>query len=245
MSNQKFLSELLLKFPFIKAKDVTDFIDTILLIVPMNKIVPLATPDNITKRQLSLLAKKIAEQLSVKVLISYSPFADKDNIEAALSALARSKLKKDKITDLTLSFADSQNAMLYVFCKNLSTVERELWETLVEGVLKSFNIKINSFIYEAKNNPEPTMMMILRSAKKCQPFNLQELFNELHNRDYHVESLDWLNGKLDNLRKKGFLLRNHDGSYRMTLAGLEIVPVSKSKQSSDIERVLYLASKHL
>ncbi|HGV3500432.1 TPA: hypothetical protein ACNGY8_006185, partial [Klebsiella michiganensis] len=107
------------------------------------------------------------------------------------------------------------------------------------------NINIISFIYEAKKNPEPTMMMILRTAKKCQPFDLPMLFNELDNGDYHVESLDWLNGKLDNLRKKGFLLRNHDGSYRMTLAGLEIVPVSKSRQSSDIERVLYLARKHL
>lgn len=245
MSNQKVLSELLFKFPFIKVKDVTDFMDTILLIVPMNKIVPLAMSGNITKRQLSLLVKKISEQLKVKVLVSYSPFADKVNIESALEVLARSNFKKGKIIDLTLSFTDSQNAMLYVFCKNLTSIEQELWESLVGEVLKSFNINIISFIYEAKKNPEPTMMMILRTAKKCQPFDLPMLFNELDNGDYHVESLDWLNGKLDNLRKKGFLLRNHDGSYRMTLAGLEIVPVSKSRQSSDIERVLYLARKHL
>ncbi len=135
--------------------------------------------------------------------------------------------------------------MLYVFCKNLTLSEREKWESLVVGILNGFNIKVTSFVYEAKNNPEPTMMVILRAAKKCQPFDLPRLFSQLDNGDYHIESLDWLNGKLDNLRKKGFLLRSHDGTYRMTLSGLEIVPVTKSRQSSDIERVLYLARKHL
>ncbi|EOY5423050.1 hypothetical protein I6M88_20295 [Citrobacter sedlakii] len=245
MSNQKVLSELLVKFPFIKVKDVTDFMDTILLSIPMNKVVPLSAADSITKRQISFLVKKITEKLNVRVLISYSPFSDKDNIEAALVALARSNFKKGKVSDLNLSFFDSQNAVLYIFCKNLTLQEREKWESLVVGVLNGFNIKITSFVYEAKNNPEPTMMAILRAAKKCQPFDLPELFGQLDNGDYHIESIDWLNGKLDNLRKKGFLLRSHDGIYRMTLAGLEIVPVTKSRQSSDIERVLYLARKHL
>lgn len=58
MSNKQLLSELLLKFPFIKVKDVTDFMDTILLIIPMDRIVPLAASEYITKRQISLLAKK-------------------------------------------------------------------------------------------------------------------------------------------------------------------------------------------
>ncbi|BEB20159.1 TPA: hypothetical protein ACGAAP_000189 [Escherichia coli] len=245
MSNQKILSELLVKFPFIKVKDVTDFMDTILLIIPINKIVPLSASNSITKRQISLLVKRITEKLNVRVLISYSPFSDKDNIEAALVALARSNFKKGKISDLNLSFFDSQNAVLYVFCKNLTLSEREKWESLVVGILNGFNIKVTSFVYEAKNNPEPTMMVILRAAKKCQPFDLPRLFSQLDNGDYHIESLDWLNGKLDNLRKKGFLLRSHDGTYRMTLSGLEIVPVTKSRQSSDIERVLYLARKHL
>lgn len=245
MSNQQLLSELLLKFPFIKVKDVTDFMDTILLIIPMDRIAPLAASEYITKRQISLLVKKLEEQLNTKVLISYSPFSDKENIEVGLEALARSNFKKGKVSDLHLSFSDSQQALLYTFCKNLTSPERDKWESLVSGMLKNFNIKITSFLYEVKNNPEPTMMMLLRVAKKCQPFDLQELFDELDNGDYHIESLDWLNGKLDNLRKKGFLLRSHDGIYRMTLAGLEIVPVSKSSQSSDIERILYLARKHL
>lgn len=245
LSDQNILSELLSKFPFIIAKDVTDFMDTILLIVPVNNIVPLAASGSITKRQLSSLEKKIAEKLNVKVLISYSPFSGVDNIEAALKTLAGSNFKKGKVSDLYLSFSDSQNAILYTFCKNLTLPEREQWESLAEGMLKGFNIAVSSFLYEVKNNPEPTMMMILRAAKKCQPFNIQELLSQFENGEYHIESNDWLNGRLDNLRKKGFLLRSQDGTYRMTLAGLEIVPVTKSKQSSDVERILYLARKHL
>lgn len=245
MSKDGILSDILEKYSFIKVKDVTDFIDTILLIIPISNVVPVVTPNCITKRQISTLVKKIQDALDVKVLISYSAFADKDNIEVALKALSRANLKKGKISELDLSFSDSQNAILNVFSKNLSMQERAEWESLVQALLAGFNINISSFLYEEKNNPEPTMMVILRAAKKLQPFDIILLQKDLEDNSYHVQSSEWLNSKLDNLRKKGFILRDWDGVYRMTLAGLEIVPVTKSRQSSDIERILYLARKYL
>ncbi|MEB2702632.1 hypothetical protein [Citrobacter koseri] len=245
MSRDAMLSSILNRYSFISVKDVTDFLDTILLIIPVSNISSVATPNFITKRQISTLVRKIQEALDVKVLISYSAFADKDNIELALKALSRANLKKGKISDLDLSFIDSQNAILNVFSKNLSMQERTDWENLVKALLSGFNINVSSFLYEEKNNPEPTMMVILRAAKKLQPFNINQLQKSIEDNSYHIQSSEWLNSKLDNLRKKGFILRDQHGVYRMTLAGLEIVPVTKSRQSSDIDRMLYLARKYL
>ncbi|EPE3624739.1 hypothetical protein ACSIA8_002788 [Serratia marcescens] len=245
MSRKEILSDILNKYSFIKVKDVTDFLDTILLVIPVSNIVSVATPNYITKRQISFLVKKIQDVLDVKVMVSYSAFADKANIELALKALSRANLKKGKISELDLSFIDSQNAILNVFSKNLNMQERTDWENLAKALLSGFNIKVSSFLYEEKNNPAPTMMAILRAAKRLQPFNINQLQKSIEDNSYHVQSSEWLNSKLDNLRKKGFILRDQHGVYRMTLAGLELVPVTKSRQSSDIERILYLARKHL
>jgi hypothetical protein len=237
--------ELLDKFPMISVKDISDFAGAILLVVPMQKVTALAEKGSITKRQINSISKKIESALNVKVFISYSLSAQKGNIEAGLKAIANANFKKGKITDLDVSFIDSKTIDLFSFCKSLSTDDTTQWEALVNSYLNGLNIKINNFHYEQKLNPEPNAMIILRAAKKIFPFTIAELTVALETGGYHVDSNDWLNSKLDLLRKKNLIIRNRDGVYRFTQLGLDAVPITKSRQSSDVERILYLARKHL
>lgn len=149
------------------------------------------------------------------------------------------------MTDLDISFSQANEVNVCVFCKNFTEDDKVKWERVSFEYLSSLNINISQFVYEQKNNPEPSLMVILRVSKKIFPFNLEGLATKIIDGGYYVVSADWLNSKLDSLRKKGLLVRDQEGLYRLTQLGLEAVPVTKSRNSSDIERILYLARKHL
>lgn len=239
------LDYFLSKFPMVSVKEVNEFNDTILLDIPISKLVPSAKTGFITKRQILNLTKKIESELSIKVLTSYSSPEGKLNIEAGLKALAKANIKNKKIVDLDVSFENAKNAILYVFSTNLTNEDKEKWDLLVRDYFNSLNISLNSLIYEQKNNPEPNLMVMLRSLKVIYPCDLTMIRVFLESKGYHIESLDWLNSKLDSLRKKKLIIRDRDGFYRMTYLGLELVPVTRSRQSSDVDRILYLAKKYL
>lgn len=239
------LDYFLSKFPMVSVKEVNEFNDTILLDIPISKLVPSAKTGFITKRQILNLTKKIESELSIKVLTSYSSPEGKLNIEAGLKALAKANIKNKKIVDLDVSFENAKNAILYVFSTNLTNEDKEKWDLLVRDYFKRLNISLNSLVYEQKNNPEPNLMVMLRSLKVIYPCDLTMIKVFLESKNYHIESLDWLNSKLDSLRKKKLIIRDRDGFYRMTYLGLELVPVTRSRQSSDVDRILYLAKKYL
>jgi hypothetical protein len=55
--------------------------------------------------------------------------------------------------------------------------------------------------------------------------------------------LVWLGPRLDNLRKRGWLLRSAAANYSLTLKGLRASAGLPGKRSSDVERVLTLRNK--
>ncbi|AQL21996.1 hypothetical protein BBD64_17190 [Klebsiella variicola] len=245
MYSKEMLEYILGKYPIISVREVNDFSETILLDIPINRLSPAAKNGFITKRQVSNITKKIESELSVKVLVSYSTSQSKLDIEAGLKALAKANFKGKKIIDLDVSFEDVKNASVYIFSMNMSDEDKEKWGLLAGDYFSSLNIKLNALMYEQKNNPEPTLMIMLRTMKILYPCDLPTMKKALEDKEYHIESSDWLNKKLDSLRKKNLIIRDREGTYRMTYLGLELVPVTRSKQSSDVDRILYLAKKHL
>lgn len=245
MFNEFMIIDILDKYPMIQVKEVSGFSDALLLIIDMGKVSPVAKRGMISHRQVNAVLKKIRELLGVKVFVSYSISAQKENIESGLKALASANFKRGKVVDLDISFFAANEVNMYTFCKDFSENDRAKWEKASFEYLSSLNIKISEFVYEQKINPEPSLMIILRLSKKIFPYDLGQLSSQIESSGYNVISADWLNAKLDLLRKKGLLNRDHAGVYRLTQAGLEAVPVTKSRQSSDIERILHLARKHL
>jgi len=243
--NKFMITELLDKHPMIQVREVSGFSDAVLLVVDMSKVSSVAMRGMISHRQVNTISKKIGDALDAKVFISYSNSKQKDNIESGLKALASANFKRGKLSDLDISFSDASEINIFVFCKDLSDEEKIKWEDLSTDFLSNLNIKVSQFNYEQKQKPEPSAMVVLRFSKKIFPFNLNQLSSQLTQDGYHVLSNDWLNARLDLLRKKGLLIRSSAGIYRLTQLGLEAVPVTKSRQSSDIERILYLARKHL
>lgn len=88
----------------------------------------------------------------------------------------------------------------------------------------------------------PTLIAILRLIKIKQPINANDLLHDLI-QTYEKTDIDWLNKKLDLLRKKKSLIRNADEKYVLTMKGLNSVPSGARSSSSDVERALELGKR--
>jgi hypothetical protein len=89
----------------------------------------------------------------------------------------------------------------------------------------------------------PTNPTILRSLKINSPASAEELAGHLRSGSSLVPNVRWLETKLDTLRRNGFVSRSSDGEYSLTEFALSVVPYSKSRSSSDVERALALGRR--
>ena len=72
---------------------------------------------------------------------------------------------------------------------------------------------------------------------------LEKIINSLEDESYYIPSKNWIEAKVDNLRKKSMIIRQRDGSYALTNLALGIVPHGLSNKSSDIDRILELGKR--
>ena len=87
----------------------------------------------------------------------------------------------------------------------------------------------------------PTKLEILKVARRIAPVDCDRLKSALEKRGYDVPSLEWINKQFDLLRKNGFLVRMHNGTYGLTADGLTKMGTVKGRLSPDIDRLLALA----
>jgi len=243
--SDKYFTDLKDKFPMVTFHKVNDFTSTMLMHIPLNKVSSKAKVGWITRRQVENIVKKTKELLDIDVLVSYGIVDNKLDIENGLSALIRANIKRRSVSAINVSFLDSENAVTFIFCQNLEKNEKNKINDLVNNYFLQLKISSNEIIYYEKNNPEPSPMALLRSLKINFPVTLNDFLKELKKEGYYIESEEWLSRKLDTFRKRSFLIRDRDGFYRLTLTGQGLVPITKSRNSSDIERILKLAKKHL
>jgi len=244
LSSNDFINDIIQQYNMLNVFSINEFTSTMLIEVPLDKVKPTVMPGYISKRQLNNIIKKIENELHCKVLVSYQPTENKDNIQAGLLAITKAQLK-NKIVSVNISFLDSKNATVYVFSKNITLEQREKIDSLICEYLHSTNINTNSIEHHTVQHPEPSLMILLRTIKVNYPIELESLRETLEKNGNYIPSKDWLNSKVDALRKRKLLTRDQAGNYRLTQSGLEQVPITKSRNSSDIERILSLAKKHL
>jgi len=233
------------KFGMIKFNAVNEFTSTVLMEVPTNKLKERAEKGFITRRQIENIKIKIKEKYGTDVLVSFSESADKTGMEAGLLAILNANLKAKKIKSVSISFFNANDINIIVFCKGLESKEREKVERLSLQFLTSMKLTLKGVEYNDIVGVEPSLMVILRALKSTYPINLENLTSHLIKQNYYIESIEWLSKKLDLMRKKDFLVRSPDGMYRLTHYGLEQVPVTRSRTSSDVERILTIAKRHL
>ena len=105
----------------------------------------------------------------------------------------------------------------------------------------SINFEIIEILNIENIYETPSILAILRVIKKRAPADINIIKKELINKNFSIQ-VSFLKKKLDKIRKEGMILYTN-GKYALTQKSLSILPVTKDRNSSDIERVLDLGRK--
>lgn len=212
----------------------------IVIKVPVSRVAATVEPGKTSRRQLELVAKEIS--VIFKRRIAFDVYTDQQ----------QQKLETGLQTILEQRFADYIGRIEFFWhTANEVTISVEEKKSLSGDQRESVNHTINSYLdlaeksvghvhLERSEPREPSLPAILRAVKTIAPATIDEIIDHLENHDWHVRSSEWLNARIDLLRKKGLVLRKQDGGYVLSQEGLSTVPHGTSRSSSDVERALAL-----
>jgi hypothetical protein len=221
-----------------------DYSNTIVLDVPISKVGKQAGNGLTSKRQLSYLEGELKKKYGVNVIVLFRQ-SEFEFYEGTLKKLLEN-MYPDSIEWLYLSNSVENSIQVWVCLSDENSKEKSLQiKSQIYKILKIFKLGLINIDFLISDKPEPSIAAILRSIKILEPVNLGQIKDYLENKEYRALDDDsWLLKKLDTARKKGLILRDPTkGYYMLTSTGLDVVPFSRSKNSSDIERILLLSKR--
>jgi hypothetical protein len=86
-----------------------------------------------------------------------------------------------------------------------------------------------------------TKIETLSAIRQLAPVNVATLMGELVSQGLGVPSQDWMNRRLDALRRSYLVLRRGDGTYVLTAKALTQLGTRKDRRSPDVRRFLAIA----
>lgn len=133
----------------------------------------------------------------------------------------------------------------------------EAWIETKTSLSASALMSLEKHIFEigrANNLPRITMRLmseeplaapfeILSVIRRLSPVNALQMCAELERRSFAVPSFDWVERKLDALRKAGLVTLIADRRYVVSAEGLHRLGTKKGYASADISRLLALARR--
>lgn len=214
-----------------------------ILDVPRERVGDTASRRMTSRRQLDRLASDIKKAFGLSVLFALRSEGPLAAIEAGLRATLERRFP-GAVSELVVSFPTQDRAEV-VFRRSGQS------EAGAGTVLKA---AISELLREAKFDavhieeisaelPQPSLMNILRGLKSCAPATVDQLVVYLNDHGFSCPSARWLSGKLDGARKRDWVVRSNDGRFALTIEGLGVVPASRRRTSSDIERILALGRR--
>ena len=215
--------------------------DVALLYVPQEKIIERSKKGFTSNRQLAFIKKKIESECEIAVEVIVMQSKEHFELEAGVFQILNRKFN-DRILALYLSFSGQKKANVWIDVEGLNQELQQSIEKHLCNILDEANILVNAISWSSTESELPTLAAILRKIKIYQPIDLNSLLELLHKNFYSISD-KWLNRKLDQLRKKGFLHREKNGRYVLTALGIATVPAGTRYTSSDIERALALGKK--
>jgi hypothetical protein len=126
--------------------------------------------------------------------------------------------------------------------RELTDSEREAVTNHVRKYADLFNLR-GAVLNVTSDFSLATPTEVLRAIRKLSPTTCEAVCHELESRGFSVPSLQWVNHKLDLLRKNGLVVRMPDRSYALTWLALHQLGTQKNKRSPDIGRLLALARR--
>lgn len=215
--------------------------ETILLYVPQELIYEKTKKKFTSTRQLEFIKKKIKSVFKKDTEVIITQSEDHFELEVGVYQILNRKYD-DKIISLYLSFSGENRVNIWIEAKDVNDELRKDIEEHLSSILAEANIVLDTTSWVSIETELPTLTFLLRELKICQPIDLNG-FLALLNNSYPSISDKWLKRKLDQLRKKGFLRRQCNGSFVLTAMGVASTPAGARYTSSDIGRALALGRK--
>lgn len=214
-----------------------------ILDVPRERVADTASRRMTSRRQLDRLASDIKKAFGLSVLFALRSEGPLAAIEAGLRATLERRFP-GAVSELVVSFPTQDRAEV-VFRRSGQSEA---------GAGTELRAAISEFLHEAKFEavhieemsaelPQPSQMNILRALKSCAPATVDQLVAYLNEHGFSLPNARWLANKLDIARKRDWVVRAKDGRFTLTIEGLGVVPASRRRNSSDIERILALGRR--
>lgn len=193
----------------------------------------------ITSNRQMIYLKKFA-LLNFQVNLEFRLINDEKNtdIESGLCALARNVLSVQNIQIfLSGAIIGKTDVWIDLPTPNDLSAQKQIAQIneLFADYLNKVGIQMQHVYWQ--DSMIPTSADIIRAVKVLCPVTLDDVGLYLNNKEYPNIPKQWLVSKLDGLRRQGFIAW-HDGKYIITSSGLLLLPPSRGRASSDIERIL-------
>lgn len=232
---EAFLSER--RATFVSKVKIRPSDDVILLTVPVENVAQKSGGSKTSKRQLGYLKRAMQEEFGVDVVIIYDQGEAFAQVESVLEEAVKNQFKA--VDSVVLSSESMERAVVWISCAS-----REIEIDTIEVFINDFLSLMGWSSYEVHfffpTDEVPPLIMVVRTMKACAPCSLEELQRSLQETGYPSIRSQWLQAKLDLLRKKGVVLRQKNKTYCLSHLGLSVTPHGAYRTSSDVERALAL-----
>ena len=215
----------------------------VIVFVPSSYLGPKVGPDKTSLRQMAHLRRMAARDLGLCVDFKVTrDEADIEGIEAGLNALVRRGLSHRQL-HCFLSISPSGQVDLWVDKSSGRLISQTESQDL-RAIAADYLEKANLFLREVhlSESPFPSTAVVLRAVKVVQPATVDSVTGEISRQGFASIPPRWVKAQLDGLRRRGFVIWQR-GVYSITSDGLMILPVSRGRLSSDVERALVLAKR--
>lgn len=215
--------------------------DVILIYVPQDKIVDRSSKGFTSNRQLTFLKNGISSAHGKTVDVVITQGAGHQELEEGVYQILNRRFN-DQIISLYISFGGQGLANAWIELDNSTEAMRDDIHVHLSNILAQADISLDGVSWVVTQAELPSLSALLRIIKIYQPLRMHELLEDLLP-NYASVSDKWLNSKLDQLRKKGFVHREENGCYVLTAMALAAIPAGARYSSSDIERALALGKR--
>jgi hypothetical protein len=217
--------------------------NSIFMEIPSDRVRDKASGFHTSHRQLAILRRDLATRFHLSAIFIIRTSQELIDLEAGLRAILFRRFP-GCVSDCYFSINPAGSAHIYVTVTNqCDDATANALHAAIVSFLTQANLHAESVDLVNVSETQPSIAAILRSIKALAPVTIGEISSHLSGRDFRWPSGHWLSGKLDYARKQGLLLRDKNGSYVLTAAGLDAVPHTRSRSSSDIERMLLLGRR--
>ena len=230
------------KYNFITDVRLRPSDETIMLYVLQDKVAPKAKAGITSARQLIYIKKALVEKYQRQTEVIFIQDDAQQELESGFYQMLNRKFN-NQITSLYISFKEESFVDAFIEASNLNDQLQDSVTTHFKDILDDANLKLGELQWLISSHERPSFVAILRVLKTYQPVDLSDFAEEIQKR-YQSVSIKWLSHKLDQLRKKGLVLRQkEDATYVLTEMSLRVIPSGKRRTSSDIDRALALGVK--